>query len=513
MPVAPTTHAFSRELTDADRAGWVRFNERCRKEPRLLRFLKREDPVLYERAIAGLRLLAIEARSEEWRSPLSGVGGRPEQLMPGTRGAASDRTDWVLALYVGGRGSGKSRTGAEAVREIIEGRRWSEPPMGALVGQTLDAVRVDMFENTLLRILTPGVVRQWNRGPCELFLRNGGYLRGFSSEAARKLRGPNFHFGWADEMGTFRDANRSPRALDTTWSNLLLAVRLDDRKTWRPRIIGTTTPRPCNLIRNVDPRDPLNPGPGLYDDPRTVVTHMSTEDNLANLPASFLEAVIEPLRGTRLFEQEVLGILMDAVVGALWSSEQVQAMMTTEYAYEATGGLVRTVVAVDPSVGGGMGDECGIVVAGLGADRKVYILEDCSIRAAAPVWVKTIQTAAAKWNASAVVAEVNHGQELVGETIGRYAPNLPLVGVNAKVGKIARAEPVAILSDRGLILFASRDGHGGDFARLTSQMRTFDGTGPSPDRLDALVFSTLYLLPVETGAGDLFSVARGSTLR
>jgi hypothetical protein len=72
---------------------------------------------------------------------------------------------------------------------------------------------------------------------------------------------------------------------------------------------------------------------------------------------------------------------------------------------------------------------------------------------------------------------------------------------------------VALLSDRGLVCFASDDEHGSEFARLLHQMRTFDGTGASPDRLDAAVYSALYLLPVDTGAGGLFSIRRGTAVR
>ena len=507
----PSTRVFGREVTDEDRVRWLRFYEECREEPRLLPYIEREHPALHAEAVAMLRALTVEARSDEWRSEIEGVGGRAEQILPGTPGSFSSRSDWAVWLLMGGRGSGKSRTGAEAVREILFEREWTEPPMGALVGQTLHAARVDMVERTLLEVLPPGSVRRFRRSTVEVLLTNGGYLRGFSSEVPRNLRGGNFHFAWADEIATWKDRGRSPAALDTTWSTMKMAVRLHDHRTWAPRIIATTTPRSCNLIRNVDPADFANPGPGLYDDPLTVVSHMSTEDNLANLADHYLRAIIEPLRGTRLFDQEVRGILMDEAIGAQWSSELIGAMTRGRGAENLEGGgLLRVVVAVDPSVGAGLGDECGIVVAGLGYDGRVYVLEDLSVRAPAKVWAEIVREAYVRHGGSAVVVEVNNGGELVAETLGRYAPNLPIAEVWAKRGKRLRAEPVALMSDRGRIRFAGREDK---FGRLWQQMRTWDGSGDSPDRLDAFVFGCLYLLPVDTGAGSLMTVVRGGLIR
>jgi phage terminase large subunit-like protein len=492
--------------TDDQRAGWVWLAEQIRANPDLLPFMKRRDAGLHARVTKGLRTLAITARSDLWRSGPP-HGGRPQQLLPGTPGSFSDRADWLTWLIVGGRGAGKSRGGGEAVRELALGREWHEPPRGALVGQTLDAVRIDMVENHLLQILPPGSVNKWNRGPCELWLANGAYLKGYSSERPDKLRGPNHAFAWCDEIAAWKDADRSPGAIGTTWSNLMLSMRHRDQGTWTPRIVATTTPKPVRLVRNPDQRDPLNPGPGLYDDANTVVAHMSSEDNLPNLAESF-RAIIEALRGTRLWDQEVLGRLVDAVLGAQWTYELVQRMTwPAEFPGAGGGGLLRVVVGVDPSIGAGLGDECGIVVAGIAGDGRAYVLEDCSVRAPASTWAPLVAEVFARHRADAVVAEVNQGGELVGEVLGRYAPHLPIREVWAKRGKVLRAEPVALLSDRDRVRLA------GQHPELVREMTTWDGSGESPNRLDAMVYAVLDLLPVESGAGGLLTVVRGGSRR
>ena len=487
---------------------WVRIAELLREHPGILDWLEENDPDEAKRIERGLSNLAIEARSAEWRSPVEGVGGRPEQLIPGTVGSFSDRTDWFCWILMGGRGSGKSRTGAEATREFLLNREWGEPPRWALVGQTLSDVRINMVENTLLSVLPPDSVSQWNRGTCELWLRNGAYLKGYSSEAPRLLRGPNFHGAWADELATWTDADRSPGAVDTTLSNLKMALRARDGGRWDPRLIATTTPKSVRILRNPDPTDAMNPGPGLHDDERTVVSNMSTMENAANLADHFMQGVVEPLRGTRIFSQEVLGLLMDESLGALWSSEQISKMRCrSDHPTLQAGGFTRKVVAIDPSIGKGLGDECGIVVAGVAMDGRCYVVEDASLRGDPVTWSARVIEMVNKHDLKAAVAETNQGGQMVLQTLTRKAPKLPVVSVWAKKGKKLRAEPVAILSDSGKLKLA------GSFPELERQMRTWDPENDkeSPDRLDAMVYAALYLMPV-AGVGGLVRFDRGKGL-
>ena len=411
---------------------------------------------------------------------------------------------------MGGRGSGKSTTWTRAILEFLFGRQWYADPKGALVGPTLESVRLDMVERTLLPLLPPWSIVTWRRTTVDLLIRLAptpgakvAHLKGYSSETPGRLRGPNLHFAACDEIAVWKDADRSPQAVDTTWSNLVLAVREQDR-SWRPRIVCATTPRAVRLLRNHDDGTERNPGPGLHDSPLTVVSTMSTMDNLHNLAPDFYETSIAPLEGTRLYSQEVDGNLIEAVAGALWSPEQVDDMvdaaMTPETLKEL--GVIEVVVGVDPAVGGGT---TGIVVCYLAADGVVWVVEDCSTSGDSTVWGPEVIKAARRHGAHRVIPELNQGHDLVIKVLQAESASLfrvPIQGVWAKEGKTVRAEPVANLSRRGRVRFCGTAG----FSQLWSQMRQWTGAGESPDRLDAMVYSILSLLPVDTGAGSLFSV-------
>ena len=84
---------YWRPATDEDRARWIQVDELFRAEPEILTYVQDQDPGLYQELLDELAGLAIDARSADWRTP--GLGGRPEQLIPGTPGSFSDRTDWA----------------------------------------------------------------------------------------------------------------------------------------------------------------------------------------------------------------------------------------------------------------------------------------------------------------------------------------------------------------------------------------------------------------------------------
>lgn len=498
------------EVTAEDRAHWVRTAEFCRKYDSFLPWVRKKAPERYKQLTTAIRILAVEATHAEWRSSRDGVGGRPEQLLPGTPGSFSDRTDWRYWLLMGGRGSGKSRTGGEAIRELLFGTKWTTNVRVAFVGRTLDAVRTEMFINTFLQIVPPGSILAWRKQICELVLvlPNGrtATINGYSAERPDQLRGPNFHLAWGDETAAWKDADRGAAAIGTTWSNLNYAVRarasdLHGRE-WVPRIIATTTPKAVRLIRNLEPGDHLDPGHGIHDNPQTVVSSMSTLHNLDNLAPSFYEAAIEPYIGTRLYDQEVLGILMDEAVGAEWSGELIAKMSKPpSWPDGQGGGIVDVVIGVDPAtIDDPENAEHGIIVSGLAADGNAYALEDASMRGRPSEVCERLAKLASSWGASCIVVEVNNGGSWISETMGRDYPNLPIVAVWAKRGKKVRSQPVALLSDRGRVFLA------GSFPKLTHQMRTYTGDGPSPDRLDAFVYSILHLLPVEAQYGDLVTV-------
>ena len=81
---------------------------------------------------------------------------------------------------------------------------------------------------------------------------------------------------------------------------------------------------------------------------------------------------------------------------------------------------------------------------------------------------------------------------------------LPVRGVHASRGKWLRAEPVALLYERGVVR------HVGHLPELEDQMCAFtaDGSsnGSSPDRMDALVWAVTELLLSRRGEPRVRSV-------
>ena len=110
-------------LSDAELEAWQEIVEAVRAEPLLLAHIADAEPEFYTGFIEFCRQQMLVDRALGWRQE-----ARHEQLLPGTDGATIDTTDWLVWLLLGGRGSGKSRVGAEATREIVLGRHWTHAP-------------------------------------------------------------------------------------------------------------------------------------------------------------------------------------------------------------------------------------------------------------------------------------------------------------------------------------------------------------------------------------------------
>ena len=242
----------------------------------------------------------------------------------------------------------------------------------------------------------------------------------------------------------------------------------------RPRVMVTTTPKPTALLKK------------LIKDTTTAVTHGSTFDNATNLSGDFLFHIKRLYEGTRLGRQDLYGEILNDVPGALW----IRAVIDKGRVSNAPP-LSRIVVAVDPPVSHGEGaNSCGIVVAGRADDGQVYVLADLSAAGLTPnQWGMKALTAYEQFEADRLVAEVNNGGDLVETLIRQLNPAVSYRAVRASRGKIARAEPVAALYERGLVH------HAGIFNELEDQLCSYTGERQekSPDRLDALVWAVTEL--------------------
>ncbi|KRA55791.1 DNA-packaging protein [Devosia sp. Root635] len=370
--------------------------------------------------------------------------------------------DWTTWLFMGGRGAGKTRAGAEWVRSLVA-RKIS--PI-ALVGETMTEAMAVMVrgQSGLLTVCrddeTPTI-----RG-ARLIWPNKVEATLLSASDPDSFRGPQFAAAWCDEVGKWPNA-------EAAWDQLQFGLRLGDR----PRQLATTTPRPTALLKR------------LLDDPATVMSRMRTADNHAHLAPDFMGQVVARYQGTVLGRQELDGELIEDLPGALWQRGMFRAF--------AGGDIGRIVVAVDPPVtGNASSDACGIVVAGRVGDG-VAVLEDCTLKQVRPLdWARRAVAAYVAHDADAIVVEVNQGGDMVPAVIAQVDANVPVRAVRASRGKWSRAEPVAALYARGLV------SHAAGLTELEDEMCSFavDGLsdGHSPDRVDALVWAVTELLLNET---------------
>lgn len=379
-------------------------------------------------------------------------------------------------LVLGGRGAGKTRTGAEWVKGMALGH----PPFAnrrtdriALVGKTQGQVRDVMVEGVsgLLSIHTRWERPVWQPSLRRLQWPNGAIAQVFSAEDPEGLRGPQFGAAWCDELAKWPN-------LQECWDMLQFGLRLGDH----PRQVVTTTPRPVPLLKR------------LLVEPHVAVSRAKTQDNHYNLAAEFVRTVTETYGGTRLGRQELGGEIVEESPDALWTRAMIEQARE-----RLPPSLARIAVAVDPPASSSQrADRCGLVVAGIDGDGFGHVLEDATIAGARPQeWAEKAVSLYRRHEADALVVEVNQGGEMVDSIIREVDSGVPVVSVRATRGKYLRAEPVAALYAQGRVR------HAGTFPELEDEMCSFGPGGleggRSPDRLDALVWALTHLMLAAKG--------------
>jgi phage terminase large subunit-like protein len=317
----------------------------------------------------------------------------------------------------------------------------------------------------LIAIARDGERVHWRPSVGEVEFASGAKGFVYSAEAPERLRGPEHHAAWCDELAKWRHG-------ETVWDNLVLGLRGGDDQ----RILVTTTPRPTRLMRRVM---------ALAG---TVETRGRTRDN-PHLPARFIAAMEAEYGGTRLGRQELDGELIEEIAGALWTRAMIEACRGRK-----PRGVVRVVVGVDPPASAG-GDACGIVAVALDAADVGHVIADASVAGLSPEgWARAVATCAAKHGADKVVAEKNQGGDMVKSVLRAADIAMPVKLVHASRGKVARAEPVAALYEAGRVK------HAGRFPALEDELcglsagGGYEGPGRSPDRADALVWALTELM-------------------
>tara|TARA_R110002020_G_scaffold168439_1_gene357263 strand:+ start:3214 stop:4545 length:1332 start_codon:yes stop_codon:yes gene_type:complete len=376
---------------------------------------------------------------------------RPKQLAP--EGA------WRVWLILAGRGFGKTRSGAEWVRQQV---KQGTARRIALVGATAADCRDTMIEGEsgLLRIFPDSERPRYIPSNRRIVFSNGAIATAYSADEPDRLRGPNHDLAWCDEIAAWRYPD--------AWDQLIFGLRIGAD----PRVVATTTPRPTKLIRSLVERDDVQ------------VTKGSTFENKANLASTFLEEVLSRYEGTRLGRQELYAEILDDVEGALWSRQMIEDSRVTSMP-----DLKRIVIGVDPAVSSHeFSAETGIVAVGIDENGIGYVLDDRSIKGTPVEWANAAIALFHRSQADRIVVEANQGGDMVRHTLRTVESEVPIKTVHASRGKRTRAEPVSALYEQGRVK------HVGAFPELEDQMCSWTVDSASPDRLDAMVWAVTELM-------------------
>jgi phage terminase large subunit-like protein len=370
--------------------------------------------------------------------------------------------DWLTLLLSGGRGSGKTRAGSEITHRVAD-----RVPRVALVAATGPDLRDTMVEGVsgILATSPPGKKPLWEPSKKKLTWPNGCIGQGFSAEEPDRLRGPQSAFAWADEPAHFPLAQQ-------VWDNLLFGLRIKD--SVKPKVVATSTPKPTRFVKD------------LIAQPSTVVHRVSTYANLDNLADTFKAVILDRYEGTRLGRQELHGEVLEDVEGALWTWDMFQWV-------EEAPPLTRIVVGIDPAGSSNRNsDETGIVTVGIGVDKCLYVLDDCSGTYSPGTWASRANTAYDDYSADALVPEKNYGGDMVKHTLESSGySGARIIMVDSRRGKAIRAEPIVALYEKKRVFHVGRQG---DLSTLEDELTTWvPGEGDSPNRLDALVHAATEL--------------------
>lgn len=405
---------------------------------------------------------------------------RRQQIPPATL--------WECCLMLAGRGFGKTYAGARwAITKAREGKT-----IGALVGPTAADVRDTMIRGSsgILALSPPWFMPVYEPSKRRVSWPNGVYALCYSADKPDRLRGPNTGWVWGDEPASWK---QEMAALD----QIPLFNRIGS-KARPPQTLLTGTPRPLKKLE------------ALIKKPSTVLVTGSSLANAANLAPTTV-ANMRNLAGTRWGKQEVLGLLLMDVPGAIFGSAKWGRVDADPLMYGMT--LDRRIVAVDPAPTSETGsDEWGIVVEGvknsalLGPDgmplKRVSVLADRSAHGTPRDGARRAIEAYVEFKCDMLVCEVNSGGEMVETIIQTVAAELgvsvSVKSVRAREQKSKRAEPVSALAETGRIEFVGpvHDTNEGGitpkkvtFAKLEAQLERFTGVnGRRDDRADAFTW-------------------------
>lgn len=437
----------------------------------------------------------ILERDASERAALGHLDWKPLDYQRAPQGA------WDWWMLNAGRGTGKTDAAAFWLDQHVKGPPCMPGIPGghrpAIVAPTLgDAAESCVDGVSGLRAHNPSIRLVTQKGGTFAIWPNGAKAKlfgAFTPEDVERLRaGGNRCCAWLEELAAWRQ-------LADCWDHVRFGLRIGQH----PRGVITTTPKLKPLIKDLlSDTPPVNVVVTRIADPDREDgrgwRYPNMDDN-PHLPEHVRRELLKTYAGTRIGQQELFAELLDVVVGALWTPEDIEPYRIrkglsdeeTAEAMRVLNQLRRIVVAIDPSWGT-KGDEVGIGVAGVGWDHRGYVLEDASGRMTPLQWGARGVELYHGWKADRLLSEINFQGEQVRLVMLSTDPTVPVKEVSVTRGKQLRAEPVVALYQQGKI------SHVGEFPGLEEQMLTWvPEEAPadfSPDRVDWLTMAITDLM-------------------
>jgi len=319
-------------------------------------------------------------------------------------------------------------------------------------------------------------------------------LTAFYQSTQNEIKGVNgsrFIFTGLGKMTT--DQIKSMEGIDIAWVEESQTISAHSLEVIVPTIRNSNYLPEAELWFTWNPRNASDPVDKLFRGeivpPDSLIINMMPEDNAFFPPVLRKEMEFDKLQKPERFAHIWLGEYEPMAIGAIWSR-----MILHQCRRSIMPEMGRILVGVDPAVSHEEGsNEHGIIVGGLGADERGYVLDDMTTKGNPAHWAQRALSAFDKWDADSIVIEINQGGDMCRHTLESQRPGVPIIEVRATRGHHVRAEPISALYDAGRI------SHIGTFPQLESQMCQmvaggYEGEG-SPDRVDALVWVMTELFP------------------
>jgi hypothetical protein len=220
---------------------------------------------------------------------------------------------------VAGRGSGKTRAGAEWIQRRVEEGVMRQ---GCLIAPTSNDIRDVMVEGPsgLLNVAPPWLRPKFEPSKRRVTWPNGARAICLSGEEPERARGLNVDTLWADELACWQRA-------ESTWDLAMLSLRAGAN----PQAMITTTPRRVAVLKRI------------LAEASTVQTKDSTYANEAHLSRAFFAQIVSLYENTRLGRQEIQAEFLETTDGVWFANFDPAKHVSIEAEYH-NGYFVRCAI-------------------------------------------------------------------------------------------------------------------------------------------------------------------------